>query len=133
MAIQDIKWDILGISEMRREGENIHEYQDYILFNKGEKGGKRGVGFLIKMSLKKQIQSIFAYAPTEQAAESEIESFYADLAKAIRNYTNNHIILMGDFNAQIGEKQYEEEYVLGKHGLGFGGWWIRNIKIIREV
>lgn len=142
MAIQDIKWDILGISEMRREGENIHEYQDYILFNKGEKGSKRGVGFLIKMSLKKQIQSIFgisdriavlninlsnytktwtiiqAYAPTEQAAESEIESFYADLAKAIRNYTNNHIILMGDFNAQIGEKQYEEEYVLGKHGLG---------------
>lgn len=142
MAIQDLKWDILGICEMRREGETIYEYQDYILFSKGEKGGQRGVGFLIKSTLKKQIQNIFgisdriavlnikfpnytktwtiiqAYAPTEKAAESEINIFYAELAKVIRDFANNHIILMGDFNAQIGEKQNNEEYVLGRYGYG---------------
>ncbi|KAI8426706.1 hypothetical protein MSG28_014412 [Choristoneura fumiferana] len=127
---------------MRREGEAIYEYQDYILYNKGEKGGQRGIGFLIKSTLKKQIQNIFgisdriavlnikfpnytrtwsiiqAYAPTEKAVESETETFYADLAKVIRGYTTNHIILMGDFNAQVGEKQNNEEYVLGRYGYG---------------
>lgn len=30
-AIESIKWDILGISEMRRLGEGIEDHEDYIL------------------------------------------------------------------------------------------------------
>ena len=30
LAIAEIKWDIIGISEMRRHGEGIEDYGDYI-------------------------------------------------------------------------------------------------------
>ena len=33
-------------------------------------------------------------------------------------HSNNTIILLGDFNAQVGVKQNEEEYVLGRFGYG---------------
>ena len=37
---------------MRRAGENIEEHLDYILFNKGDTGGQRGVGFMVKKHLR---------------------------------------------------------------------------------
>ncbi|KAF9415769.1 hypothetical protein HW555_006670 [Spodoptera exigua] len=56
LAIENIKWDILGISEMRRMGEGIEERSNYIMYYKGEVAGHRGVGFLVKFRLKSQIQ-----------------------------------------------------------------------------
>ncbi|KAI8423818.1 hypothetical protein MSG28_012829 [Choristoneura fumiferana] len=127
---------------MRRLGEKIEERADYILFHKGEVAGHRGVGFLIKQSLKKQIQEITGfsdriavltinipgyrkfwtiiqiYAPTEQANKMENKLFYDELTQTIMKYSHNHIILMGDFNAQVGAKLNKEEYVLGNFGQG---------------
>lgn len=127
---------------MRRLGEKIEERTDYILFQKGEVPGHRGVGFIIKQSLKQQIQELIGlsdriailntvipgykklwtiiqcYSPTEQASKIEIQLFYNELSKTITRYSNNHIILMGDFNAQVGAKQCKEEYVLGNYGQG---------------
>ncbi|KAI8430992.1 hypothetical protein MSG28_001085 [Choristoneura fumiferana] len=141
-ALEDIKWDILGISEMRRLGEKIEERTDYLLFHKGEIAGQRGVGFIIKKSMKQYIQEIIGisdriailnieipgykklwtivqiYAPTEQATKTEIELFYKELSQTITRFLNNHLILMGDFNAQVGAKQCKEEYVLGNFGQG---------------
>ncbi|XP_045448905.1 craniofacial development protein 2-like [Melitaea cinxia] len=140
-ALEDINWDILGISEMRRLGEKIEERTDYILFQKGEVPGQ-GVGFIIKQSLKQQIHELIGlsdriailnivipgykklwtiiqcYSPTEQASKIESQLFYHELSKTITRYSNNHIILMGDFNAQVGAKQCKEEYVLGNYGQG---------------
>ncbi|GBP27338.1 hypothetical protein EVAR_18811_1 [Eumeta japonica] len=39
LAIAEIKWDIIGISEMRIYGEGIEDYGDYILHYKGETPG----------------------------------------------------------------------------------------------
>ncbi|GBP20271.1 hypothetical protein EVAR_82145_1 [Eumeta japonica] len=39
-ALQNIKFDILGISEMRRHEEKIEEYTDYILYQKGKTAGQ---------------------------------------------------------------------------------------------
>lgn len=142
-ALKDLNWDILGISEMRRAGESIEEYQDFVLFNKGNIEGQGGVGFLVKKHLKEHIIEfigindrtailnikvpsfkktwtiIQAYAPTEQEDEFKHESFYNNLSQAIiSNYSKNIIILMGDFNAQVGIKQCKEEYVLGNFGYG---------------
>lgn len=142
-ALKDLKWGILGISEMRRTGECIEEHQDFVLFNKGDIEGQRGVGFIVKKYLKEHIIEfigindriailniklpsfkktwtiIQAYAPTEQADELKHESFYNDLSQAIViNYSKNIIILMGDFNAQVGIKQCNGEYGLGNFGYG---------------
>lgn len=142
-ALKDLKWDILGISEMRRTGEYIEEHQDFILYNKGDIEGQGGVGFIVKKHLKKHIIEfigindriailniklhsfkktwtiIQAYAPTEQADELKHESFYSDLSQAIiSNHSKNIITIMGDFNAQVGTKQCKEEYVLGNYGYG---------------
>ncbi|GBP67514.1 hypothetical protein EVAR_49881_1 [Eumeta japonica] len=54
-ALKDLKWDILGISEMRRTGEYIEEHQDFVLFNKGDIKGQGGVGFIVKKYLKEHI------------------------------------------------------------------------------
>lgn len=142
IAISNIKWDIIGISEMRRPGEGIEERNDYIMFHKGEHTGQKGVGFLIKSRLKKNIMgfegvsdriavahlkfpeykknwAIFQiYAPTEQAGISDIEYFYESIAEAIKPHYNNNIIIMGDFNAQVGERQNGEESTIGKFGHG---------------
>lgn len=97
IAISNIKWDILGISEMRRIGEGIEEREHYILFHKGEVAGQRGVGFMIKSTLKssiigfegisdriavihikltkyaKTLTVIQIYSPTEQATRTDID------------------------------------------------------------
>lgn len=141
-AIEEINYDILGISEMRRAGEKIEEHKKYILYQKGEPGGQKGVGFLIKQSLKKHIRELIgisdrlailnidlpgykkqwsimqAYAPTEQSDAAVLESFYDEMSRAISNNADKHIILMGDFNAQVGARQNNEEHVLGKFGHG---------------
>lgn len=142
IAISNIKWEILGISEMRRPGEGIEEKNDYIMFHKGEHTGQKGVGFLIKSKLKKNIigfegvsdriaavhlkfpgykknWAIFQiYAPTEQASKSDIEYFYESISEAIKPHYNNNIIIMGDFNAQVGERQTGEEFSIGRFGHG---------------
>lgn len=141
-ALENIKFDILGISEMRRLGEKIEEYGNYILFQKGKTPGQKGVGFIIKKSLKQHVQELIGiserlalliiklpgykklwsimqvYAPTEQAEQSVIDSFYEEISLTVRKNSDKHIIIMGDFNAQVGAKQNNEEYVLGKFGYG---------------
>ncbi|PZC79931.1 hypothetical protein B5X24_HaOG215613 [Helicoverpa armigera] len=61
---------------------------------------------------------IQVYAPTEQAAENETKAFYDELTLTVTKFSHNHIILMGDFNAQIGKKQSKDEHVLGNFGQG---------------
>ena len=141
-ALENVKFDILGISEMRRMEEKIEEHTNYILYQKGKVVGQHGVGFLIKQHLKHYIQEIIGisdrlavlninlpnykkpwsiiqiYAPTEQAEQSFLDSFYEDLSQTIKKHMDKHIILMGDFNAQVGARQNNDEYVLGMFGHG---------------
>ncbi|GBP15862.1 Craniofacial development protein 2 [Eumeta japonica] len=141
-ALMDLKWDILSISELRRAGESIEEHAGYILFNKGKTGGQRGVGFMVKTHLRKHIKGfigvtdristlhittpshkktwtiIQAYSPTELADKTEHQSFYDKLDQVISDHSNDIIILMGDFNAQVGAEQSNDEYELGKLGHG---------------
>ncbi|GBP50358.1 Putative uncharacterized transposon-derived protein F52C9.6 [Eumeta japonica] len=43
-ALEDRKWDIVGLSEVRRMGENIISYPDYMFYHIGETPGLYGVG-----------------------------------------------------------------------------------------
>ena len=54
--IENINWDIVGISEMRRPGEKIQALQSgHLLYNSG-KTKQNGVGFLIHKNLQSNIE-----------------------------------------------------------------------------
>jgi endonuclease/exonuclease/phosphatase family metal-dependent hydrolase len=140
-ALQKIKWDILGLSEVRRLGEEIQEYQDFILYYRGETKGLHGVGFMVKKHLKdyiiqftskseriavldiklpnqKQLWSIVQiYAPTEQANDEEKTKFYTSLRDVMETTQKNKIV-MGDFNSQIGKQNEGESNIMGPHSVG---------------
>ncbi|GBP16131.1 Craniofacial development protein 2 [Eumeta japonica] len=130
---------------MRRYGEGIQDYGDYILHYKGETPGLYGVSFLIKKKLAHRIEEIKgiseritvlnivlplnknqkwsiiqAYSPTESNKNEDVvktEKFYKDLRTTIA-YSHKNIILMGDFNGQIGTFNNGEEYTVDKYGHG---------------
>lgn len=147
LAIEELKWDIIGISEMRRFGEGIENHGKYVLHYKGETLGLYGVGFMIKINLVNNIEElrgvseriailniklslsgkkeerwsiIQAYSPTETDKKEDvktIEKFYEDLQNTIDNAHKN-VIVMGDFNGQIGIQNSGEENTIGNYGYG---------------
>lgn len=138
-SLQKIEIDILGLAEVRRIGCNIEEHEDYIFCYKGETLGLHGVGFLVKKEHKTKILNfsglservamlqmkynnetltiIQAYAPTERAPEEDIDSFYKILETAL-NQAGKRVLLIGDFNAQVGQTSKNESLVMGPFGYG---------------
>lgn len=138
-ALKNINWDIIGISEIRREGYRIEERDWCIFCYVGETQGSRGVGFLIKKHLKTKIiefvgfsdrvallnlkttndtlSIIQVYAPTERATDQEVETFYQDISRAKEKCFKN-VIILGDFNAKIGIQKECHGNLIGKYGSG---------------
>ncbi|KAL0839235.1 hypothetical protein ABMA28_016001 [Loxostege sticticalis] len=127
---------------MRRFGEQIEDRGKYILQYKGETPGLYGVGFIVKKNLVNNIieltgiserisilniklngeewSIIQAYSPTESNKKEDlikIEKFYEELQKTIET-THKNVIVMGDFNGQIGTQNSGEEHAIGSHGFG---------------
>ena len=137
--IKHIKWDIIGISEMRRPGENLMELASkHILFNKGTDQKERGVGFLVHKNLQGNIQEFHAtsdrvasvtiniskrykikiiqiYAPTSLSTQDVLDEFYDDLQTEMQNQKAHYNIIMGDFNAKVGDG---DEECVGSFGYG---------------
>lgn len=141
-CLENIKYDIIGLSEVRRIGCNIEEYNNSILCYKGETQGLYGVGFLIKKHMKDNIRNfiglservailklrienddwsiIQVYAPTEDASrknDDELEIFYATLENALAICDKN-VMVIGDFNSKIGHQKEHEDSIMGKFGYG---------------
>ncbi|CAH0716463.1 unnamed protein product, partial [Brenthis ino] len=141
LALSNIKWDVLGLSEVRRLGESIEDRKEYILYYKGETKGNYGVGFMIKKHLERNIEEfkgisdriavlnlnlpsyknkwsiIQIYAPTEQYEESAKDLFYEQLTSVLQQ-SHKNLMLIGDFNGRIGSQQTGEENAIGKFGFG---------------
>lgn len=141
LALLKIKWDILGLSEVRRLGENIEERNEYIFYYIGKTKGRYGVGFMVKKHLKNNILEfkgiseriamlsihlpgykhiwtiIQIYAPTEQQDEPTKDLFYDQLSSVLQNRYKN-VIVIGDFNGRIGSQRIGEENIVGKYGYG---------------
>lgn len=136
-ALGKIKWDIVGVSEVRRVGESIVAHPDYLLYHIGETPGQYGVGFIIKKQISEHVEEFIGiseriaiiniklpgykdpwsiaqiYSPTEQAKEEIINKFYLDLNQAIIEHCHKNLIVLGDFNGQIGERRPGEESTVG--------------------
>ena len=138
-SIEKITWDIIGLAEIKRNGSAIEKHQNYIFYYIGETAGLHGVGFLVKKSYKANIVSflgiservamlklkfdqhllslIQAYSPTDSSSEEDITKFFEDLTKA-QDLADKNFLIMGDFNAKIGQPKIYETITLGKHGYG---------------
>ena len=62
---------------------------------------------------------VVAYAPTEDASDTEKDSFYNQL-EPLALFTPRHdqLFIMGDFHAVSGTDRLDYEAVIGSHGFG---------------
>lgn len=138
-ALEGIKWDVLGLSEVKKEGYKITEYENYIMMYTGSKSGTNGVGFLVKKSLRENIKNfhsysdrvarldsqfdsttiniIQVYAPTKKADLEILQKFYEEVGLALQDSTKDTLII-GDFNAKIGSRKTTEQRTMGSWGYG---------------
>ena len=140
--------DIAALSETRLadEGSLTEALGSYTFFWKGlpqEERRIHGVGFAIRNSLLRSLSSnpigiserlikvrlplsngrfatIFScYAPTLAASAEDSDIFYERLDSEIQQTPrSDKVILLGDFNARVGNDHMAWEKVLGSHGLG---------------
>ncbi|XP_046966937.1 craniofacial development protein 2-like [Vanessa cardui] len=138
-----INWHVLGLSEVRREGEDTITLESghLLYFRQGDQSFQGGVGFLVNKALsgsvvkvsrvstrvaylvlkltdRYSLKVVQVYAPTSAHSDDEVEAMYEDITRAIGGTTTAHYnIVMGDFNAKMGVQE-RDELRIGPHGLG---------------
>ena len=140
--------DIAALSEVRfpEEGSLQEKSGGYTLFWSGRPETEKrqsGVGFMIRSSIasklenlpighsdriisvriplnKQQYATLFSvYSPTLQAEPTEKAKFYSDLRRLMHDVqATDKIIILGDFNARVGQDADAWKGVLGRHGVG---------------
>ncbi|KAL0832165.1 hypothetical protein ABMA28_001622 [Loxostege sticticalis] len=137
-----LRWDIVGLCEVRREGEDtmILKSGNLLYFREGDQLSQGGVGFIVHKSLINnvvQIESVSSrvaylilritnryslkviqvYAPTSKYSDEDVETMYEDITRAIHTSRTHFIVVMGDFNAKLG-KRSDNELKMGQFGYG---------------
>src|SRR5271156_978774 len=124
--LKKIKWSIVGLSEVRRQGEEITDLESgHLFYHNSGTNGQAGVGFLVHRSLKNKISDFISineriaevrilltektkiriiqvYAPTSTHSEEEMEDFYSALDGTIMQGPRHLTIVIGDFNGKVG-------------------------------
>lgn len=139
LEMNDLKIDILGVSETRWTGDGKISENGKVMVYSGGNAHQDGVGILMKENVAKamlgywpvsnrvimiklrskpfDMNIIQVYAPTTEHTDEEIEEFYEEIGCALQHVKSGEInILMGDFNAKVGNEAYET--TTGKFGLG---------------
>ena len=143
VELENIKWHVLGLCEVRREGEDTVTLDSghLLYFREGDKTSQGGVGFLVNKALSNNVEEISSvstrvaylilrlskrysmkvvqvYAPTSAHSDDEVEDMYEDISKALHNTTKAHFnVVMGDFNGKVGIQTGNESRI-GPHGYG---------------
>ncbi|XP_057667257.1 craniofacial development protein 2-like [Diorhabda carinulata] len=133
---------IIGLCETRRKEEQLLKLKSGHLFyqNENPNSPDGGIGFLINKRLEKsivtlktisdrvayitlsiskryEIKIIQVYAPTTAHTDEEVDIFYGDIEKALKENRCYYTFIMGDFNAKIGKQTDMSEVAIGSFGI----------------
>src|SRR6202012_424302 len=135
-ALDKIKWDVVGVSEVRKPGEECLKLQSgHTFFYRGSDSQTliHGVGLFIhkrwsnrithtksisdrviyiclKINSQYSVKVIQVYAPTSTHDDEEVETFYEDVEKALDENRSHYQYIVGDFNAKLGKREEESEF-----------------------
>ncbi|CAG5024203.1 unnamed protein product [Parnassius apollo] len=141
--VDKLRWHIIGLSEVRREGEDtvILESGNLIYHREDDHLSQEGVGFIVHKSLVNNVVKIgsvstrIAYlilritklyslkviqvyvVRTSAHNDEEVEEMYEDISRAMHSSKTNYTVLMGDFKTKLGTRE-SGELKLGKFGVG---------------
>ena len=140
--------DVAALREVRFSGEgSLQEHgAGYTLYWSGKPETERrlsGVGFMVRNSIASKLENqpmghsdriismrlplwnqqyatLFSvYSPTLKAEPAEKDRFYSDLRSLIQSTpADDKVVILGDFNARVGQGSEAWKGVLGKHGVG---------------
>ncbi|XP_068082197.1 craniofacial development protein 2-like [Anabrus simplex] len=131
--------DVLGVNDIRVRGDNEEKVGDYKVYFTGVKKGRAEyrLGLFIRNTIARNIVSVrnvnervvcldladegtrarigSVYSPCEGADEDEVDKFFEALSDiVVRFNSKDRIVLMGDFNARVGNSTEGYERVIGK-------------------
>ena len=133
------RMDIVGLSEVRWEGEGEISSGEFKLFYSGKHQGQNGVGFIVSKKVDKSIKKVVyegdriiglklgtrvkdilvmqVYMPTSEYEDEEIEEMYERIEDILDREGKGCIkIIMGDWNAEVGRGK--EGNTVGPFGYG---------------
>ncbi|XP_023233867.1 craniofacial development protein 2-like [Centruroides sculpturatus] len=137
--IKSMRLDVMGICETRWTGTGMIYKNEYTMMYSGVETHVNGVAIIMKNSIARSIKGFTAvndriiavkiaaqpldilliqvYAPTAGHEEEDVEIFYENLKESVEMAKSNDIIIvMGDFNAKVGNEKISE--CMGQYGLG---------------
>ncbi|CAK1602653.1 unnamed protein product [Parnassius mnemosyne] len=138
--IDKLRWNVIGLSEVRRKGEDTVILESGNLFYHRDHLSQGGVGFIVHKSLvnnvvkigsvstrvaylilritkRYSLKVIQVYAPTSAHPDEKVEEIYEDISRAIHSSKTHYTVLMGDFIAKLGTRE-NGELKVGKFGIG---------------
>jgi hypothetical protein len=135
--------DIVGIAETHRLGTEEMEEDGYKVVTSGNEAGdhRRGVVLVLSKTAQKaligynpiseriimarfqafigELIVIQVYAPTADSSDKDINEFYDVLQMTMATLPSKAcVVLMGDFNAKVGDSECAANSVIGKFGYG---------------
>ena len=131
--ISRMKWNIIGLSEVRRKGKGsiILNNSGHTVYYSGSDEQRYGVGFMVNKNIAHnvisfrglpdreavltvcinkcyQLKCVQVYLPTTSHPDEEIEKVYEEIDNIIINSKAHCNIVMGDFNVKVGPGEIRE-------------------------
>ena len=127
-----MKWDVIGLVEVRRKEESFTTLQSgHLLYHSEANNGQAGVGFLVSKKWKDnitrvssgssrvaelvlritdiyQLKIVQVYAPTTSHSDEETDNFYNTIDTILENETH-YTTAMGDLMRKLEDKQIHQK------------------------
>lgn len=135
-----LKMDLFGICETRWDGVGDTRIDGWRFMWSGGDVHAHGVGILMRDSVSRSVKGFWpvskrvmmvklsakpidicvlqVYAPTTDHSDEEVEEFYGDVARALKQVKSGEVVfVMGDLNAKVGSSSIDG--IVGQFGLGY--------------
>ena len=89
---------------------------------------------ILKISKRQTLEIIQVYLPTSSHTDEEVDTVYEDIDRLLDEDKAKHTIVMGDFNAKVGQQKDDSERMIRKFGIGTSTICLNNsFKIMNTI